>query len=299
MSIFLTTPTGNVGRHVAANLVAAGADVAVLARDPDRLDERVRRRARVVQGSLQDADLLAEATAGADALFLVIPPDYTTDDWSAFQLGIARNAAEAVRRNGIRRVVLLSSFGAHRDDLLAISRLGETERMLQSVAPDVVALRAGFFFENFLSAIPTLRDHGAIYMRNAADTRVPMVAASDIGDVAARWLLDRNWSGHHAVGVHGPADLSFTEAAEAIGRGIGRDVRYAQASGEQTRGALLAMGASAHVADEYTRMFERMEGAGAAPAEPRTAATTTPTTLETWAREVLRPAVRQPEPATA
>ena len=299
MSIFLTTPTGNVGRRVVANLIGAGADTVVLARDAARLGDRVRSRARVVEGSLQDVALLAEATAGAEALFLVVPPDYTTDDWRAFQLGIGRNVAEAVRRNGVQRVVLLSSAGAHRDDLLAISRLGEVERMLEAVAPHVVSLRAGFFFENFLSAVPTIRDHGAIYMRSAPESRGAMVATDDIGDVAARWLLHRTWTGHHHVGVHGPADLSFAEAADAIGRGVGRDVQYVQANDEQTRGALLAMGASAHVADEYTRMFVRMDEVGFDRAEPRTAGTTMPTTLESWAREVMRPLVEQPEPATA
>lgn len=299
MSIFLTTPTGNIGSRVAANLVAAGADFAVLARDPARLDPAVRERARVVQGSLEDAELLVEATAGAGALFLLIPPVYHTEDWAGFQRGIAANAAEAVRRNGIRRVVILSSMGAHRDDLLAISRVGEAERLLRTVAPDVVSLRAGFFFENFLSAVPTLAGHGTIYMRNRADARTPMVATADIGDVASRWLLDPTWTGSHDVGVHGPADLSFTEAAEAIGRGIGRDVRYVQVTDEQMRDALLGAGASAHVAEEYTRMFVRLDEIDFQREEARTPETTTPTTLEAWARETLRPLVGQPEPATA
>lgn len=294
MRIVVTTPTGNIGGRVVERLLEAGADVTVLARDPARLPDAVRSRTHVRQGTLEDAEFVRQATAGADALFLLIPPHFTTTDWAGFQLGIGRAAADAVRENGIQRVVFLSSGGAHRDDLLAVTRLGQVEKMLQDAAPNVVSLRAGFFFENFLSAIPTLADHGAIYMSLRPDTPLAMVATRDIGDAAARWLLDAAWTGHHVHGVHGPADVTPAQAADAIGRAIGREVRYVQVSQEDARQALLGFGASEHVADEYSRLFTGLD-VHAADREPRTAETTTPTTIETWARETIRPAL--PEPA--
>lgn len=294
MRIAVTTPTGHIGSRVVQRLREAGADFVVLARDPSRLPEEVRPHAR--QGSLEDAAFVREATADADVLFLLVPPHFTTTDWAAFQRGIGRAAAEAVRANGIRRVVLLSSSGAHRDDMFAVSRLGEIERLLEGAAPDVVSLRPGFFFENFLSAVPTLAGQGTIYMNNAPETRMAMIATRDIGDEAARWLLDASWSGHHVRPLHGPADLTFAEAAAAIGAGLGREVRYVQVPPEAVRQALLSVGASEHVAEEYTRLFVALD-ANAADREPRTPETTTPTTLEAWAREVLAPAVGAGEPA--
>ena len=41
MRIAVTTPTGNVGRHVVAMLVRAGVRPLVLARDPERLDPEI------------------------------------------------------------------------------------------------------------------------------------------------------------------------------------------------------------------------------------------------------------------
>src|SRR4028119_1297471 len=103
-----TTPTGNVGGRVVERLLESDAEVVVLARHPERLPEAVRARAQVRQGTLEDADFVHQATAGADALFLLVPPHATTDDWEGFQLGIGRIAADAVRANGIGRVVVLS-----------------------------------------------------------------------------------------------------------------------------------------------------------------------------------------------
>jgi uncharacterized protein YbjT (DUF2867 family) len=177
--------------------------------------------------------------------------------------------------------------------MFAVSRLGQVERMLEETAPDVVSLRAGFFMENFLTAVPTIADHGAIYMTLTPDLPLAIVATRDIGDVAARWLLDTGWSGHHVRAVQGPADITPRDVARAFSGVLGREVRYVQVSEEDARQALRGMGASEHVADEYPRMFTAFNR-HAADREPRTAETTTPTTIEAWARETLLPLVDQP-----
>jgi uncharacterized protein YbjT (DUF2867 family) len=298
MSILVTTPTGQVGSRVARRLLDAGADVRVLVRDPARLPDDVRARADVRTGDLGDAASLRAALEGASQLFLVIPPHYAAEDFAAWQRAVARGAADAVRGAGVRRVVLLSSGGAHRDDLGPISRLGEAEALLNAAAPGVAALRAGFFFENFLSAVPAIRAFGSVFLRPAADARLPMVATADIGDAAAARLLDPAWSGHHVQGVHGPAHLTLAEATAALAAGIGRPLAYVQATDEQTRDALVQHGATPAAAADLAAMYARLGEVGM-DGEPRSAETTTPTRLEDWARTRLRPLVDAGEPVTA
>lgn len=297
MSITVTTPTGQIGARVVERLLEAGADVTVLVRDAARLAPAVRDRVRVVEGDLADAAALREATRGARVLFLLVPPIFRTDDWAGWQRAIGRNAAEAVRANGVGRVVLLSSAGAQRDDMFAVSRLGEIEQQLFAAAPDVTTLRAGFFLENFLSAAGSIAAEGNIYMTLPPDRPQAMVATRDIGDVAARVLLDRSWSGHVVRGVHGAADVTPAEVAATFSEVLGRPVRYVRVPDEGMQGALLGMGASPHVAEEYPKLMDAI-GRLDYRAEPRTAETTTATTVAQWAREVLVPAVQSvPVPA--
>lgn len=288
--ITVTTPTGNIGRRVVEQLLAAGASVTVLVRDPSRLDPAVRERVRIVEGDLERVDTLTEATRGADALFLLVPPIFGTDDWAGWQRQVGRNAVDALKATGVRRVVFLSSAGAQRPDMEAVSRLGEIEQLLQAAVPDVAVLRAGFFMENFLSALPTIASQGAIYMTIPGDRAHGMVATKDIGDVAARWLLDASWRGHQLTGVHGPADITPLDAAAAFSRALGRTVTYVQVPDAAMEQALLGMGASAHVAGEYPKLMHAL-GYNDYRAEPRTPETTTPTTVDEFAREVLVPAV--------
>ncbi|MGW7620494.1 NAD(P)H-binding protein, partial [Streptomyces antimycoticus] len=69
MRIAVTTPTGNVGRHVVATLVRAGVRPRVLLRDPARLAPEVRDAVDAVPVDQYDADAVVAATTDIDALF--------------------------------------------------------------------------------------------------------------------------------------------------------------------------------------------------------------------------------------
>lgn len=292
MRILVTTPTGNIGRRVLDRLLATSHDITVLVRDPARLPEAVRARATIVTGALEDAAALGRALAGADAAFLLVPPNFTEADWFGWMRRVGTTMVSAVRATGVRRVVLLSSIGADRPKHGPISVLGEIERQLEAAAPNVVSLRAGYFMENLLNAVPTLKAEGVMYQPHPTDLPIDFVATRDIGDVAADELLDGTWSGHRVREVLGAGGRTLAEAAAVIGAELGRPVTCVSIPAEGLRQALLGMGASASVAAGYTEMVEGLNASRFAHG-PRTPATTTPTTLEAFVREVLAPAVRQ------
>lgn len=298
MSIVISAPTGQIGSRVVGQLLEAGHPVTVIARDPAKLSAAVRAKATIVAGSLDEPGVLDRATVGAESLFLLIPPNFGTDDPSGFQLGIAKLAADAIARNGVKRVVFLSSLGAHRDDMAAVSRLGQTEKLLDAVAPNVVSVRAAFFLENLFSAVPTIADHGAIYFAFTPDQRGPVIATRDIADVIVEELLDASWSGHRVRELHGAADRSFAEVAAAVSNAIGKPVHYVSVDRAAVKGALLGGGATEAIADDYavlyTKLAEHFDDHA-----PRTAETTTPTTVEQFVEEVLAPALAKASGALA
>src|SRR6266436_6732892 len=112
MSIVINTPTSNIGRALAARLLDVGERITVLSRDKKKVDELLRRGARVVEGSFEDPALLAKALEGAEALFWLTPPP-AQPDYYAWATKCAKQAAIAAKRAGARRAVVLSSMGAH------------------------------------------------------------------------------------------------------------------------------------------------------------------------------------------
>ncbi|HEV2668414.1 MAG TPA: hypothetical protein VG324_26085, partial [Blastocatellia bacterium] len=46
MSIVITTPTGNIGKHALQQLLQAGVEVSVIVRRPEKLSDSIRRRVK-------------------------------------------------------------------------------------------------------------------------------------------------------------------------------------------------------------------------------------------------------------
>ena len=77
-------------------------------------------------------------------------------------------------------------------------------------------------------------------------------------------------------------------SAEIFGKVFGKDVTYIQVDVAQAVAAV-SEGATENAIATMTEMYEAMKAGKIVPAEPRTAETTTPTTLEQFAREVMLP----------
>jgi uncharacterized protein YbjT (DUF2867 family) len=288
MSIVIATPTGNIGSRLVSNLLKAGADLALIARSPDRLPEDVRRRVAVKQGTLQDSEFVARATEGADALFWLTPTDPTKPGLKAWYDQMAASVSGAVKSNGIRYVVNLSSGGVTLPDAGPVSGLAVVEGRLNETDANVLHLRPGMFFENILMQIETLRSMSTLFGLIGPDVLLPQLATRDIADAAAPPLLRRDWTGKQVRGLHGPTDLSSNDVASILSDVLGRQVRYVQVAPEQMKTGLLSTGMCEEWADALIDMYEAFIKAGKVP-EPRTPETTTPTTLQEWATDVLKP----------
>jgi uncharacterized protein YbjT (DUF2867 family) len=292
MSIVINTPTSNIGRVLASRLLDAGESVTLLSREKKKVDELARRGARVVEGSFEDPALLAKALEGAEALFWLTPPP-ARPDYYAWATKCAKQAAAAAKKAGVRRAVVLSSAGAHTGPGTGPVGPGrEMENDFEAALPAVVSLRPGIFMENFLRSAETIAKSGQIFLPIPPGKRWPVVATADIADKAACWLLDRSWSGHHRVGVHGPKDLSTDEAAAIISSELGKPVKCVELTPDQARGAMQSMGMPGFVVDIIIEMYVAYIEGRLDAAEPRTPNTTTPTSLAEFARTALVPAIR-------
>ncbi|MBO0724901.1 MAG: NmrA family NAD(P)-binding protein [Blastocatellia bacterium] len=288
MSIVITAPTGNIGGWALQQLLAAGAEVSVIVRQPEKLSDSIRSRVKIHQGSLTDVDLVTKAFKGAKAALWLTPPNYTHPDPAAYHSEMGAVAATAIKESKIPYVVNISGAGAHLKNAGLVSGVGEVERRLNEVAENIVHLRPGFFMENFLQQIEPIRNNGAFYFPVPGDLPYPFVATQDIGDAAAQFLLKRNWSGHQTRGQHGPADLTFAEAAKILSESIGKPIKYVRITPDQEYQTFLAMGASPGFANGVLEMYQALSKPNVL-AEPRTPETTTPTTLREWSDKFFRP----------
>jgi uncharacterized protein YbjT (DUF2867 family) len=120
-----------------------------------------------------------------------------------------------------------------------------------------------------------------------------MVSTRDIANAAAGLMLDSAWTGHRFVGVHGPEDLSHTRAAAIISAELGRTVNYVEVTPQQASEAMQQMGMTDYEVKMFSELYAAMADGRLDSAEPRTAETTTTTTLAQFVREVMKPGMGQ------
>ncbi len=294
MTIAVTTPTGHVGAHAARMLCQAGVRPRLLLRNPDRLDAEVRDQVEMAVGDLRDAGYVAEATRDVEAVFWVHPDDWSLPDPDADAERTGEGLAAAMRQNGIARVVFQSSIGAEkRRGAGFVDGLARIEQRLDAAREEtgtaLLHLRCGFFMTNLLMELDGLRA-GRLTTTRPLDDPMPWVDPRDIATVATVRLLAGDWTGRQVQAVHGPADLTWTEAAAALSTATGVPIQAQQITGDEQRAALRDAGMS-EVAVEGIIGMGIGKREGFTPDQPRTVLTTTPGSLAGWAITYLRPAL--------
>ncbi len=241
--VLVTGATGRIGGEVVAGLLAAGAEVRALTRDPGAA--RLPAGAEVVAGDLTRPESLEAGLDDVEAVFLV----WTAPMATAPEV-VARMAARA------KRIVLLSSphrtahpffqqpnalraLHAQMDDLVASSGVGWT------------ILRPGMFASNALFWwAPQIRAGDVVRWPYGAVETAP-VHERDVADVAVRSLCDDAHAGADHV-LTGPASLSQAAQVRTIGEAIGRTLRFEEMSPEE---ALTGLGMPPAVAGMLLRAW--------------------------------------------
>lgn len=285
--------TGNIGSIITKKLLEQGEKVRVVGRNAGRLQPLVQKGAEAFIANVRDAAALTKALTGVRAAFLMVPPGMTSPDYRAEQEEETTAISTAAKNAGLPYAVNLSSFGAQ-----AASGTGPilgqhiSEKKLNAVERlNVLHLRPGYFMENHLAAISMIQIMGIFGGALQPDLKMPQIATRDIGAYAADRLLKLDFSGKQAQELLGERDLSMAEGVAAISRAIAKpDLRYVQFSYEQVEQTLIQMGISAKTAAYFIEMFHGINRGIAARTETRSAANTTPTSIETFAKEVFAPA---------
>jgi uncharacterized protein YbjT (DUF2867 family) len=276
--------SGNTGGRVVRRLREAGETVRAVGRDTARLADAAAHGAEPHAADITDRTALTAALRGADAAYVLMPLDVTRPGYRAQQEQVGTAIAAALADAGVPRVVALSALGAERERGTGfLETLHEQEQRLAALDARVLFLRPGLFFESFLPSLDAMLATGVHHDTIDPEVALPMVATTDVGDAAAAALRDPD-----AAGVHellGPEDLTVPHAVARLGAALGRPgLRYERPPEEVMRAVLVEVGLPADLADENLAMNAAFNAGTVRSLAGRGPATSTPTTLEDWAR---------------
>jgi uncharacterized protein YbjT (DUF2867 family) len=285
--------TGNTGSVVANTLLGKKEKVRVVGRDNKKLAAFTSRGAEAFAANVTDEKALSRAFTGAEAVYVVIPPDLTHENYRGFQNQVSNAIAKALENAEVKHAVTLSSVGADKPDKTGpIAGLHEMEARLNLIKGlDVLHLRAGYFMENTLAQVGVIRNLGTMAGPVDRDVPLSMIATKDIGVAAAEALLKLDFKGKQTQELQGQRDLTYAEAAIVVGKAIGKpELDYVRLPDDQVVQALTSMGMANNVAALILEMANAINRGHVKTLEPRSAKNTTPTSYETFRQEVFLPA---------
>ena len=255
MKIVITGSLGNISKPLTETLVKAGHQITVISSNGNRADEIKALGATAAIGSVENVNFLTDAFKGADAVYAMVPPNFGAAQWKNWIAGIGQNYADAITANGIKKIVHLSSIGAHLEDgtgpVTGIHRVEEIYNKLDGVA--VKHLRPGFFYTNFYANVDMIKHAGIIGSNWGADIAMVLVHPADIAVAAAEELQD-DFTGK-SVRYVASDEKTSAEIAKALGTAIGKpELPWIEFSDADNIAGAIGAGLPEEVATNYTEM---------------------------------------------
>ncbi len=259
MKITITGSLGHIGKPLTEALVKNGHEVTVISSNAERKKDIQALGAKAAIGSIENVDFLTSIFTGMDAVYVMEPPfnffDKSVDPGKYYE-GLANGYKQAIQQSGVKRVIHLSSIGAHTNKGVGmLAAHYEVENILKQLPEDVSIkfMRPVGFYYNMFAFIQTIKTQGVIVQNYGGDDKEPWVSPLDIADTIAE-EFEKPFDGR-TVRYIASDEVSPNEVARILGEAIGKpDLKWMTISDEQMLNGILAAGFNPQAANGLTEM---------------------------------------------
>jgi uncharacterized protein YbjT (DUF2867 family) len=221
----ITGITGKVGGILARELLKAGQTVRAVVRDAAKRQAWADRGCEVAIAEMEDAEAMAKAFAGSEAVFILPPSEFDPEPGYPEAQRVIDAVVAALKAARPVKVLCLSTIGADARENNLLTQRTMMEEEVSTLSIPVTFLRPAWFLDNALWDLASARDQGVIRsFLTPADKPFAMVATEDIGRIAAE-LIQQDWTGKRVVELEGPARISPNDLARAFANALGQPVR--------------------------------------------------------------------------
>ena len=261
MKITLTGSLGNISKPLANELIHKGHNVTVISSKPERQKEIEALGAQAAIGTMEDAEFLSASFKGADVIYIM----ETLGPNSFFNKNLDVNEAitrigniykQAIQQSGVKRVVHLSSIGAHTDKGVGMLAFHHNVETILKQLPEDVSIKfmrpVGFYY-NLFAFIPTIKSQDAIIANYGGNDKEPWVSPLDIARVIAE-EIEKPFNGRE-VRYIASDEVSPNEVAKILGEAISKPgLKWLAISDEQQLNGMIAAGMNPQTAKGLVEM---------------------------------------------
>ncbi len=260
MKITLTGSLGHIGRPLTIDLVQKGYTVTVISSKPEKQKEIEALGATAAIGTVEDLDFLSTTFKGADIVYTMLPPANSyfdkEFDLMKYSYSVGNNFSKAIQQSGVKRVIHLSSIGAHleKGSGLILHHRAVEDILNKLSGVDITFMRPVGFYYNLYSFLPVIKSQGFIAANYGAGDNLVWVSPMDIATAIA--IEIETPSIHRKINYVASDELTGNETATILGAAIGKqDLKWILLSDEQWQSGLEAVGMNPVIARAMIEMF--------------------------------------------
>jgi uncharacterized protein YbjT (DUF2867 family) len=255
MKIIITGSLGNISRPLSTQLAANGHNVTVISSNNNKSAEITAIGATPAIGLVSDEQFLTQTFTGADVVYLMVPTDFGAPDVKENIASVGRHYTNAVKASSVKKVVMLSSIGAHLPEgtgpIAGIHRVEESLKTLNGL--DILFLRPSYFYNNLYADINMIKHAGIIGSNYGADKPLVMVDPEDIAAVAAQ-QIEKGFTGQSVLYIGGDK-RTLGEVAAVLGNAIGKpELPWVEFTDEEAFKGMTDAGLPEDISKNYVEM---------------------------------------------
>ena len=247
--------SGQVGSYIIDRLVANEIPTIAVVRDPNKLKNS---NLPFRQADLFNTDQVVKAFYGATTAFLLTPENPSSNDIIDDTKKIIENYRKAIEANKIKRIICLSSIGAHiegKSGNLIMSKL--LEKSFDNFNIEKIFVRPSYYFSNWLGYLSTIEQFGILPTFFPEELTIEMLSPLDlayfIAEIIAKPIEQTTTNVYELVG---PKTYNSIDISRAFSSVLNKEVFLQSIPRDKWKETLLSVGFTSNSADNLIDMTQ-------------------------------------------
>lgn len=247
--------SGQVGSYIIDRLLANEIPTIAVVRDPNKLKNS---NLPFRQADLFNTDQVVKAFNGATTAFLLTPENPSSNDIIDDTKRIIENYRKAIEANKIKRIICLSSIGAHiegKSGNLIMSKL--LEKSFDNFNIDKIFVRPSYYFSNWFGYLSTIEQFGILPTFFPEELTIEMLSPLDlayfIAEIIAKPIEQTTTNVYELVG---PKTYNSIDISRAFSSVLNKEVFLQSIPRVKWKETLLSVGFTSNSADNLIDMTQ-------------------------------------------
>lgn len=253
--ILITGATGKLGKSLIDFLLREiqPEQIAALVRDPQKTDPLVSRGVGIRKGDYEDYNSLLKAFEGAEKLVFISTS--VTGEVRNRQHG---NVVKAAKEAGVHHVYYTSIVNPSENAVFSATP-GHflTEKGIRESGMSYTFFRNNLYMDLVPALIGDAAENGTLYFA-AGNQRAGFVLREDIADALARVVLADSRE-NKTYNISPPETYSFVDVAVALGKAVGKSIKYEAISTKEMEVAMKQGGVPESIISITTNMADALQ----------------------------------------